>query len=314
MKRTTLFLCLMVQVLSLLFLPGLSLDAQEKATETQHPQSSANASQTKPPDTEQIHTAFKISPDQVNAAVKLGEDTFRKKRKMETFVDRYRQNPQWTRGKRGRSHESYVWALSFEGLPLSVEAYRKASLYEDLKIPEKLRGEGGYLNSLRFSVSLNSISKVARNIFQGNRDADERDVKVIKFVLSDDKGNNIMASEGSTEGEQTSGSMTFSGVAVRPEYGRSNTFSSASGTATGAGGTVSGTATGYSTSTYRRFRYEAWSVERPYYSASYIVEFPLFDEEGKPKISREARQIFLRVITESGELTATYKLPSGKKR
>ena len=59
-----------------------------------------------------------------------------------------RQNPKWVRGNGGTAHESYVWFLNRDGLDLSAQAYRKATLYEPLTIPEEWKKEGAHVHAV----------------------------------------------------------------------------------------------------------------------------------------------------------------------
>ena len=252
---------------------------------------SAQDKETKPgiqEDVANLHPSFRYTGEQVSRAIQKGEEAAHKGKKLDVIADKMKQNLRWVRGKGGKSHESFVWNEGLDGLLISADAYKSATLYEDSKIPKEYLKSGLHLKALLFRVHLTSIPKQKLFIWQQNKAADEADVKVVKFVLSDDQGHNYTAESGSTQGKDTSGSVELSGTTAVPTYGVAST--------------------GYFTSTFSQTSYIPWSKQVPYFQAKYIVKFSLFDENGQSRIKPDVKQITLHVVTESGELSAFYKL------
>ena len=277
MKRITCWIGL--SIVGLILGPLVRTFAQENLSPT---------SSTKQEDVANLHPAFKYTGEQVKRAIEKGVEVAHKGKKFDAIIGKNRQNLHWTRGKGGKSHESFVWNYGVDGMAISFVAYRASSLYENNKIPEEYQQSGLHMKVLMFEVHLTSVPRPAQFIWEQNKDADAADVKVVKFVLSDDKDHNYTAEGGSTQGKDSSGSMNFSGITSVP--------------------TIGSISTGYFTSTFSQVSYIPWSKQAPYYQAKYIARFSLFDEDGQPRIKSDVKQITLHVITESGELSAIYKL------
>jgi len=286
-----------------------------------------------------LHPAFLLFPEEVSLAIKRGEEAAKKGKTLDDLMKPYRQQPRWVRGREGKVHESAVWCFGLDGIAISIQAYNAARMYTALNIPEERRTEGyvtitGFLD---FDVVLRSVPKVEETgASQGRRlgaaigailggasvptgieyelktQADERDVKVLKFVLSDDQGHNYEAEAGATTGQDTSGQMTSSGTNIIPQTITQNSSWTATGHAYGSGGYATARANAYGTSTYTMQQYIPWSTTNPYYQARYSVRFSLFDQDGKPRIGPSVKEITLRIITDNGEQVVVYKLPKEK--
>ena len=256
-----------------------------------------------------LHPAFRLTPEDVASAMRCGQEAARRGKKLDYLLADYKRMPQWVRGKAGRVHESAVWCYSLGGLPVSLETYRAACEYTTPNIPEGVRTEGTSVSTLEFRVVLESAPRLAKYRWQRDRLADEEDVKVRKFVLSDDKGSNYEAEEGSASGSESSGIMTFSGVSVIPHTEDTTSRATATGSVYGSGGYAYGSATAYGTSTSTRYAYIPWSESHPYYQAKYSARFSLFGKDGRPRITQDVREITLRIVTENGEQDVTYTLP-----
>ena len=173
----------------------------------------ALAQDTPPPDHgEELPAALRITPAQIADAVQKGQEYAKKNGTYVGMLDKYRQNPVWMRGEGGKSHESYVRVLNLNGITISALAFQSARKYETLQLPERFKAKGGYNNDIRFEVFLKSIPHIARNRFQKERSADEQDVTVVQFVLSDDQGHNFDAT--SNEGSQSSGTVDLPRLAA----------------------------------------------------------------------------------------------------
>lgn len=291
----------------------------------------------KPPQFSGLHPTFLLSPDEISAAIKRGEEAARKGKTLDDLYKAYRQQPRWARGKEGKVHESAVWCYSLDGMVLSEAAYQAGRMYTPLNIPEEYRTGGCHVNDLVFDLILTSVPKIKPTAESQGRvwgaviaaiggaardpggveyevaaQADERDVKVLKFVLSDDQGHNYDAQAEAVTGQDTSGQMTSSGTNIIPQTVTQNSSFTATGSAYGSGGYATARATGHGTSTYTMQQYIPWSTTNPYYQARYRVRFSLFDEDGKARIGPSVKEITLRIITENGEQDVVYKLPKEK--
>jgi len=70
--------------------------------------------------------------------------------------------------------------------------------------------------------------------------------------------------------------------------------------------------TGTRTTTRSWTEFVPWSESHPYFSATYNVDFPLFDASGQPLIKTDAKSITLHMITPNGEKQVTYDLQPPK--
>lgn len=264
------------------------------------------------PTPEGLHPAFRLSGSEVSDAISRGTTAANKGKKLDQLVSPYRESPRWTKGKGGKAHESAVWCLSFNGTPFALTAYNKRRLYEKLDIPDTYTANGACVTMLVFAVTLQSMPRHGRFIWEKNKAADEGDVQVEKFVLTDDLGTILESKPGATSSEASSGSVTFSGVRPLLSTGRIQTNSTVSGTVSSPNGTASVSGFGSAYSTYSRTQYVPWSESAPYYVSKYVVKFSLFDNDGKPLLRPETKTITLHIINRNGEMEATFKLPTKK--
>ncbi len=260
------------------------------------------------PDSSGLNPAFKVSGRQVVDAIKVGRDAATKGNKKPIFAEVYEQHPIWTRGRGGTSHESLVLIRGIYGNAISIDEYKAAINYAESPVPERFKTEGCFSQTVDFNVVVTSVPHVARKVWEKERAADQRDVHVTTFVLSDDAGHNYPAEQGSTSGTDKSGTMTFTGKSPVTTRGTSHTSGSAYGNTYGTGGYSSGYATGYANSTYTQTQYVPWTAERPYYQATYKVSFALFDSTGHARIGPDVKKLTLHIINETGELTAVFTL------
>lgn len=120
--------------------------------------------------------------------------------------------------------------------------------------------------------------------------ADVKDVRVRKFVVSDDKGNNFNADV--TSGSNSTGTMTFSG---ETQTGRTNVI-------------------GWNPRSFATINtYERFTAEHKYYFASYEVTIPLFNSQGKALITPDVKELTLHIITDNGEQQVKYQLAARKR-
>jgi hypothetical protein len=285
------------------------------------------------PDAANLHPAFTITPDQFKEWTKLGQEMARKGRKEEDVWSKFAKTPGWSRGKRGRANGK-VWSLQFDGGDIVYQSYRSERLYEKSSLPGYLATQGGFSKELQFQVALVSQPKIGRDdtssilaalagaVNPTNAakyaaqvpervlaEADATEVRAVKFVLSDDKGNNYAAE---AEGQESAGTMTFSGVNPTQKTTEVNTNATASANAVGTGGYATATANVYARSVYTQTEYVPYTSDHPYYQARYTVRFPLFDEKGHTRITADVKELTLRIITEKGEMNVIYKLPAAR--
>lgn len=264
------------------------------------------------PIVESLHPTFRLTSEQVKAALEKGEEYAKKKKMPKDFLGRYRQQPRWVRGQSGKVHESYVYCLNMDGIPLTMEAYTAKTRYEPYSVaPEYLEG-GMYMTSLQFDVLLTDVPKVPKWRWQHYDAADPVNVKAIRFVLENDKGTLIQSETGSLDTSTTSGEMRFSRVRSIPNTSTTRTTYDARASVTGSGGYAYGYGSGSSTSTSTWYSYHAWTETHPYYQARYNVEFPLFGADGRAIIGPETKKFILHIVLANGEQQVEYKLPTVK--
>ena len=264
------------------------------------------------PIVESLHPTFRLTAEQVKVALNKGEEYAKKKKMPKDFLGRYRQQPRWVRGQSGKVHESYVYCLNMDGLPLTMEAYTAKTRYEPYSVaPEYLDG-GMYMKSIQFDVLLTDVPKVPKWRWQHYDAADPVNVKAIRFVLENDKGTLIQSETGSLDTSTTSGEMRFSRVRSIPNTSTTRTTYDARASVTGSGGYAYGYGSGSSTSTSTWYSYHAWSETHPYYQARYNVEFPLFGADGRAFIGPDTKKFILHIVMANGEQQVEYKLPKVK--
>jgi hypothetical protein len=297
------------------------------------PATQENGSGPPVPKARDLNSAFIIAPEQYRDLISRGTDMAKKGRKPNDVLNKYGKAPLWVRGGHGRAN-GRVWTLSFDGGFVLYEAYRAARTYEQVPFGDRAASHGLYVSELRFDVCLISAPKVGKNewsqLFAGlagvadpsnaakylNRvpdtllkSADAAEVRAVKFVISDDEGNNF-AAEGA--GQVSSGTVTYSGVKALESSGQVTTNATGSANVSGTGGSATVTSTGYSQSVFTQTEFIPYSSEHQYYQARYDVHFPLFDERGTPRFSQNVRRLTLRIITDGGELDVEYKLPEAR--
>ena len=237
-----------------------------------------------------------LTQDVIDAAVKRGRDYALKGKTGMDLVNDYSQNPFWVRGHSGRAHESWVYAYGFDGQIIAKAAFDCERLYKPFVMPPE-SDPGTVVQNLPFRVFLESIPKV-KTSFWGTllpgvpintiSAADRENTEVDGFVLSDDKGNNIQASNA----QQTSSEAgTATVVTTAPDF--------TSGTVYTAHGASSWTSTSYA----------YVEKNRPYYTSRYDISFDLYDEAGHLLLDPNTRKLILRIVTPTGEMDVEYPVP-----
>ena len=258
-----------------------------------------------------LHPAFVYSPSEVTSYIAKGKELADKKKRFnDTFMSVSRK-PKGVRGEGGTSHESEVACLGLDGAGFKMNSYSAAAEYETMESPLTDPDKGLYLRSLDFFCWLVSAPKVATTAFENSRFASPGDVKVRKFILTDDKGRIYTASTVDKAFSQ-SGTVTFSGVSTVPTVTTATGVSSTSASVIGTGGSAYGYGSTVSSATVVQQTLVPWSQDHPYFAANYLVSFPLFGADGKPLIGPDVKKLQLHIITESGERVVDYDL--GMKR
>ena len=225
----------------------------------------------------------------IDDAIQIGKDAAKKGKTVDGLFEPYRQNPRWVLGHAGTVHESYVYLTDLNAMPLAYDVWHAVKFYEPIKIDDQYT-PGAVQKNLTFVVNLCAISKMKKKwipfvgVSTASVDAEPEDVKVQKFVLSDDQNNNIAADEVKT-GDVKAGSNTLFGT------NSVTTFCLA--------GQSSWTST----------IFEPWSEKHPKYTVEYNVDFSLYDEKDNLVLASNTKQITLRIITSKGEQDVVYKLP-----
>jgi hypothetical protein len=253
--------------------------------------------------------AFVLSAFQVTDAVKRGQEFATKGKTVDDLRNPFTTNTEWTRGKSGKSKESYVVALSLYGSGIQLSAFNSTRLYDSIKIPEGF-DNGGRLRSLSFEIYLQAVpyqekSGILRNQNSGDiREANEEETKIEKVIITDDKGDLIVADSLKSLGEEINNetySWDVTHEDVTSSTANAHAYNNTGGSVSAYGN--SNTVTD-STQTFR----EAHLM----YSASYIARFLVEDKDGKPLIAPDAKKLTVRIISPKGEQDAEFELSPKK--
>jgi hypothetical protein len=258
-----------------------------------------------PADAVNLHPAFRLSAKRIEEVLAEGKKLARKHKSLDDLMKPYGGYTRVVRGAKDTAR-GRVWCYGIDGNNFLVDSYNAAILYEEPKIPERVRRTGMTQTALTFSFWLASYPNAEYGTITP---ADPADVKLIKVVLSDDKGhdyvaqiNNSVSQSGSTV---VQGQTTKSTVVNAAE--QSTTSTSAYGSI---GGYTSGTTNGYTSSTVRIEEAIPYSAQHPYHKAICSASFSLFDENGKARVRPDVKKLTLRIITEAGQQEVEIKLPS----
>jgi hypothetical protein len=247
------------------------------------------------PDAIALNPAFRFTAEEVRTAESRGEDLARRGKKLDEVIAPNRCMPRWTRVKAGNAHESEVYCLTLGAASEGIEGYRAVTEYRKPDISEDVLKSGYAATEVRFRVVLTSVSHMKRSGIT-TKEAADTEVTVKKFVLDDGLGHVYpIDAEGSLLTKKN-GEQEFAGKTPSLSHVHS------SGTVFGNGGmsTVNGNAT--------VTQYTRWTAEKPWFSATYDVSFPLFNPDGTCRIGTGVRIFALHIVTDAGELTATYDL------
>lgn len=255
---------------------------------------------------EVLNQAFRLTTEQLNQAIDKGKQLAQQGKKWDDVYKPVAQMPRGVKGEKGKSHESVVYCVTLNAVNLTAAAYKAANNYDPL--PPRYSHDR-FFDQVHFFVSLQSVPKVGEKAFDRNRLADEEDVQVTKFVLTDDKGN-VINPLGTTSGNGVQkGVMDFSGTNRLEHTETSQTNENADASAyDSAGNSAYAEGSGTRTTTRTWTQYVPWSESHPYFTATYNVDFPLFDANGQPLIKTDAKSITLHIITPNGEKQVTYDL------
>lgn len=253
-----------------------------------------------------LSQAFRFTAEELNQAIDKGKQLAQQGKKWDDVYKTVSQMPRGVKGEKGKSHESAVYCTTLNAIDMTAAAYKAANNYDPLP-PRYTRD--GYAKQIHFFVSLVSVPKVGATVFDSNRTAGNDDVQVNKFVLTDDKGNVINPVDTNSAKGVQSGIMDFSGVNSIRHTDTSQTNANANVYAYDSdGNSANAYGTGSRTTTRTWTEYLPWSESHPYFSATYNVDFPLFDANGQPLIKTDVKSITLHIITPNGEKQVTYDL------
>lgn len=262
---------------------------------------------------EALNPAFRFTGEDFTRAVEKGKQLAQKGKDINEVFRPVAQMPRGVKGEKGKSHESAVYCTTLNAVDLTAAAFKAANNYESLQPLTSGLTNGGYANHVHFFVSLVSVPKVGTRVLDQNRVAGTDDVQVTKFVLTDDKGNILNPLNVDSAGGVQSGAMNFSGVNRFNHVDTSQTNTSANAYAYDSNGdSANAFGTGTRTTTRSWTEYVPWSESHPYFSATYNVDFPLFDASGQPLIKTDAKSITLHIITPNGEKQVIYDLQPPK--
>jgi len=262
---------------------------------------------------EALNSAFRFTSEDFIRAVEKGKQLAQRGKNIDEVYKPVAQMPRGVKGEKGKSHESAVYCTTLNAIDLTAAAFKATNNYESLQPLTLSLSNGGYANHVHFFVSLVSVPKVGTRVFDQNRLAGTDDVQVIKFVLTDDKGNILNPLNVDSAGGVQSGAINFFGVNRFNHVDTSQTNTNANAYAydsNGDSGNAFGTGTRTTTRSWTEF--VPWSESHPYFSATYNVDFPLFDASGQPLIKTDAKSITLHMITPNGEKQVTYDLQPPK--
>ena len=262
---------------------------------------------------EALNSAFRFTGEDFTRAVEKGKQLAQKGKDIGEVFKPVAQMPRGVKGEKGKSHESTVYCTTLNAVDLTANAFKATNNYESLQPLTSGLSSGGYAKSVHFFVSLVSVPKVGTRAFDRNRLAGVDDVQVTKFVLTDDKGNILNPLNVASASGVQSGVIDFSGVNRINHVDTSQTNTDANAYAYDSNGnSVNASGIGTRTTTTNWTEYVPWSESHPYFSATYNVDFPLFDASGQPLIKTEAKSITLHIITPNGEKQVTYDLQPPK--
>jgi hypothetical protein len=231
------------------------------------------------------------------ALTEKGKKEFEDHKSLQDVFGPYQKHPVGVIGEKGTSHQSTVVFNADRGIEEIVRSYQASANYKPFDLPADLRANGSFLKTINFFIDLESTPRMRGNRVRG--DAAPDDVNVTNAVVTDDQGETIFPLSNKPL-TSNSGEINYSGVDVVPQTVTQRSTASA----TGSGGYAS--ATGFSTVTYNSLI--PWSEDHPYYEASYVVVFPLFDDKGEPLIRDNAKKITLHIIRPVGEQQVEYDL------
>ena len=262
---------------------------------------------------ETLNPAFRFTSEDFTRAVERGKQLAQKGKTIDEVYKSVVQMPRGVKGEKGKSHESTVYCTTLNAVEFTADAFKATNNYEPLQPILLGLSNGGYAKLIHFSVNLVSVPKLGSTIFDRNRLAGVEDVQVTKFVLTDDKGNVLNPLNVASSNGVQSGAMNFSGVNRFNHVDTSQTNANANAYAYDSNGdSVNASGTGTRTTTTNWTEYVPWSESHPYFSATFNVDFPLFDASGQPLIKSDAKSITLHMITPNGEKQVTYNLQPPK--
>jgi hypothetical protein len=238
----------------------------------------------KPNDPSDTSSRFVLSQSETEAAYLQGIVAAKEGKPAAAILEDVQRQPIWVAKKHGPAKGCSVWFTTLAGANVRIRGHQ--SWRNDTRADRAVVTlEPNASISLDFDVTLRSLPENPRVAWQNDLSADSADVRVERFELLDDRGHKIVL--------KPAPSTTIRAEELRDFH---NTDWSL----------VSGSEVAYSLPSLE-FSPDS---ERPNYVAYYRLRAALRDAQGKARISPEAREIRLVIVTRTGQMEARYPLPA----
>ncbi len=222
------------------------------------------------------HPAFVLSSEIVRAATARGESLAKKGKKWEDIQKDFKKSRKTPKSafKKEEVKNCSVFFRSLDALPVIEASYQSTVQNKTNTLPDGLLDKNFTLANLEFEVSLRSDPVALPGQGHNVRQASEKAVQADEFFLTDDQGNSTVAKPDSLVGEPSFGFKQVKTILYQPVFQR-------------------------------------WEIRRhewPYYGRDYKVVFPMYNADGKPIISADAKKVTLYILTPELSLCAEYDL------
>src|SRR6266540_4343107 len=141
-----------------------------------------------------IPACFLLSSSDAEAAVQQGLAAAKEGKTAALLLEDVRRQPSWTAKRKGPARGCSVWFTSLGGAYLRLRGLRSWEESKDDNLRELLPKDGTMIDHLDFVVLLKSVPQSARSLLDDT--ADSADVRVVRFEISDDRGNRIVVMPG----------------------------------------------------------------------------------------------------------------------
>ncbi len=156
-----------------------------------------------------LPAVFTCTPEEVAAAVALGQKMANEHKSRPDLLKPFTRPLKWTRGDSGANTDgSSVEFCSYRAHGFTVASYDAAVNYSKLNADASFFTTGARTVHPTFAVLLASGVSIGRHHLSY---ADRNDVTALKFVLTDDKGDVLVATPQSLQGRDISSKMITGG-------------------------------------------------------------------------------------------------------